>query len=327
MDHNRTSEIAAAVVDLLRAAGRAEWFDEVLDPPGADPTAGEVDVDWTRLGTLVDEAAVSESLREKITTLRERFERPYPSLLRVRFDPAATFDFAPGQYVTVRYQDVPRPYSIVSLPSADFVEICVRRVPGGRLTSELATDLSVGEEVVLQGPYGEFVLESPSTRDPVFLATGTGVAPIKSMIEYVFREGRDVVDGERRDVWLFLGSSWEDDLPYRERFRQLEADRGNFHFVPTLSRESYLTDWEGETAYVQNTFLKYLATEAVAAANLPERMRAYLGRGPTEDVDARIDPRNVAVYSVGIGAMVHRLMDVVRAVGVPPAHAHAESYG
>lgn len=52
-------------------------------------------------------------------------------------------EFSPGQYVTVRYEDVPRPYSISNPPTEAEIEICVRRVPGGRLTSELAVDLSL----------------------------------------------------------------------------------------------------------------------------------------------------------------------------------------
>lgn len=243
------------------------------------------------------------------------------------FAPDTPVDFSSGQYVTVRYQDVPRPYSISSSPTEEEIEICVRRVPGGRLTSKLAVDLSTGDEVVLRGPYGDLLLEPPSDRDMVFLATGTGVAPIKSMIEYTFAEDRDIVDGEKRDVWLFLGTGWRDDLPYRDRFREFDADRENFHFVPTLSRESLLTDWDGETAYVQYTFCKYLEDQVNESVVLPDRLSTYVDRESKGDVDARIEPAAIEVYTVGIGAMVKRLVDVVGLVGVDESHVHAESYG
>jgi len=61
----------------------------------------------------------------------------------------------------------------------------------------------------------------------VFLATGTGVAPFKSMIDYVFGTGRDEYGGVERDVWPFLGAAWRDDLPYREAFRGLVRTHEN----------------------------------------------------------------------------------------------------
>lgn len=101
--------------------------------------------------------------------------------------------------------------------------------------------LAVGDHLSIRGPFGgEFVLQEPSTRDLVFLATGTGVAPLKSMIDYCFEEGLDEYRGTRRDVWLFLGASWVDDLPNYDAFRELSTARDNFHFVPTASRESFL---------------------------------------------------------------------------------------
>lgn len=325
MDHNRVSEVQAAVIDLLESYEKDNWLDQVIIHRDTEKT--EPDIDWNRLQTLIKSDPSSGSLAETITTLRDRYERPYPSLFRIRFAPDTSVEFSPGQYVTVRYQEVPRPYSISNPPTEAGIEICVRRVPGGRLTSELAVDLSTGDEVVLRGPYGDLLLEPPSPRDMVFLATGTGVAPIKSMIEYTFAEDRDIVDGDRREVWLFLGTGWRDDLPYRDRFRELAADHDNFHFVPTLSRESALTDWAGETAYVQYTFCKYLENQVKESATLPERVSSYVDREPNTDVDARIDPAGAEVYTVGVGAMVRRLLDVIGLVGVNESHVHAESYG
>lgn len=325
MDHNRVTEVQATVVDLLERSGKDEWLEQVVVHRATEETAPEID--WDRLRALVEADPPNRSLAKRIATLRERYERPFPSLFRVRFEPDTAVEFSPGQYVTVRYEDVPRPYSIASPPTEAGIEICVRRVPGGRLTSELAVDLSVGDEVVLRGPYGDLLLEPPSPRDMVFLATGTGVAPIKSMVEYTFAADRDVVDGERREVWLFLGTGWRDDLPYRDRFRELAADRDNFHFIPTLSRESALTDWPGETAYVQNTFCKYLTDHVEESAPLPDHLSVYVDREPNTDVDERIEPTRAEVYTVGIGAMVRRLVEVVGLVGVDESHIHAESYG
>lgn len=315
-DHNRREEVLEALADIRR--------DHAPQVPSA---AVDDDVDWAALLGGLGTDTVAESVRDRIETLRERFERPYPSLVRIRFDVDEAFDFVPGEYVTVSYEEVPRVYSIASSPNREYMEICVRRVPDGRLSSQLCSTCEPGDELVVRGPHGgDFVLRPVSDRDLVFLATGTGAAPFKSMIEYTFEEGRDEHDGRERDVWLILGASWEDDLPYRDRFRELDARHENFHFVPTLSREHYLSAWGGEREYVQHTFLKYVE-EGALDTDVPDEQAEYLRDPPATDVDARIDPTNIEVYACGLNAMVSQLAETARAVGVPADLIRTEGYG
>lgn len=329
LDHNRVSEVLSAAAILLSEDPSVS--NSVVDDRDGHPESGwleqfEIDtngneLDWDALGDLLGD--IGDPIREKVEILLERYERAYPGLLRVRID--ADIDFSPGQYVTIRYEQVPRPYSIASSPDEEELELCVRRVPGGTLTTDLFEELSEGETVSIRGPNGDFLLEEPSDRDMVFLATGTGVAPLKSMIEYTFREGHDSHNGEQRDLWLFLGSSWEDDLPYREPFRTLDEQHDNFHFVPTLSRESYLSDWDGETAYVQYALMKYI--DDVSDTDLDENVADYLGEEPAYDIDARLDPDSMEVYACGINAMVFPLVSTVHDLGVPEQHINSEGYG
>ncbi|MFB6280668.1 MAG: FAD-binding oxidoreductase [Haloferacaceae archaeon] len=263
----------------------------------------------------------------RLVALQERFIRPYPSLIRVTVETDEPVEFVAGQYVSVRYRGTTRPYSVASSPTRDDLEFCIRRVPGGELTSDLAETLSEGDVVTLRGPYGDFVMEPPSKRDLVFLATGTGVAPFRSMIDYCFETGRNVHRGDPRDVWLFLGCAWEDDLPYRERFRALAAEHDRFHFVPTLSREEYLTDWDGETAYVQHALVKYVDPDALADVDLPRAFERYRGEPPAVRTDARIDPGSAEVYACGINAMVYALVAAVERLGVPERHTQFEGFG
>ncbi|WP_458206459.1 ferredoxin--NADP reductase [Haladaptatus sp. NG-SE-30] len=315
LGHNRTEEVVERVAELLETHGREGWIEQVERPRAND-------IDWDELASLLEsEDRGHEQLTTMLSTLKARHERAFPTLLRVHIDDDE-FDFAPGQYVTVRYEDTPRPYSIASTPNEETMEICVRRVPHGRLTSKLFEDLAEGDEVTVRGPNGDFVLEEPSRRDMAFLATGTGVAPLRSMIRYTFEEGRDEHDGDRRDVWLFLGATWKDDLPYREEFEELAEQHDNFHFVPTCSREEYLTDWEGETDYVQQTLVKYLAEDADCPDELAQ------STGPTAyDIDARIDPADLEVYACGVNAMVSRLTGTAQLLGVPDEHVQYEGYG
>ena len=318
MDRNRTERVLDAIREHLEDIDHAEWLTQIHD--GSD-------YDWERLWERLDTAVASDSRISEIRDLAARFERPYPSLLQLRVEPKTDVDFAPGQYVTLRARNTPRPYSLANSPTEDQLEFAIRRVPGGRLTSDLFVDVREGEEVVVRGPNGEMVLTSPSPRDVVFLSTGTGVAPFKSMIDYLFEQGWDEYRGTERQIWLFQGSAWEDDVPYRREFRQLARVQDNFHFVPTLTRESMLTDWQGETDYVQYVFLKHFADGTLDGVDLPSRLRPYRDATPESGVEARIDPTTIDLYACGITAMVQMLVRVAGTAGVPESRMQYEGFG
>jgi len=314
MDRDRSEEVYEAVDHWFEEAGIADRYESVT-------TAA----DW---GDLVRElrAAGFHEFARRCAALRERYERPWPMLTRIELEPDEPFEYLAGQYVGLRYRGNSRAYSLASSPTDDTIEICVRRVPDGRLSPKLCGDLCVGDEVTVRGPRGELVLDQPSGRDLVFLATGTGVAPFKGMVEYLFESGEDAFRGTERDVWVFLGAAWEDDLPYREDFRAYAREHENFHFVPCLSRESYLSEWDGERDYVQHALLKHVDETAVTDP-LGERLERWLGREPESGVAARIDPGNVEVFACGLNAMVHSLVAAARAVGVPESRIEGEGFG
>lgn len=318
MDRNRNDEVLSAVRDQIAAVGERSWLSDV--------DAGST-YRWAALFERLRAAGASSARLDRVRTLADRFDRPYPSLLRLRVKADVDIDFAPGQYVTLRVGDTPRAYSLANSPTEDELEFCIKLVPGGRLTSDLFEHVDVGDRVVVRGPNGHMVLDPPSSRDMVFLATGTGVAPFKSMIDYTFETGRDAVDGEPRDIWLFLGCGWEDDLPHREHFRRLDAEHDHFHFVPTLTREPLLTDWDGETDYVQSVFVAHVSEDALAGARLPEALADARERAPKSGVDARIDPSNAELYACGISAMVATLVRAARSVGVPVSEMQYEGFG
>jgi CDP-4-dehydro-6-deoxyglucose reductase len=317
MDHNRVDALHAAIRNQLAPSDNEQLLDDALETH-----------DWDEFRKAVhDEQSLGTETIADIETLVDRIGRPYPSLLRVRVALDEEFDFAPGQYATLRAYDTPRPYSIANSPNDDEIEFCLRRVPGGHLTSDVFEDLEEGDEVTIRGPNGEMVLDSPTERDMVFLATGTGVAPFKSMIDYIFEEGRDEVNGRQRHIWLFLGCAWEDDLPYGEEFRAYDEKYEHFHFVPTLTREQLLTEWDGETNYVQQVFLSYLQDEALDGVELSERLEPYRDSEPARDIEARIDPTNVELFACGVTAMVSVLVSAARAVGVPDEQMQYEGFG
>lgn len=310
MDRDRSGEVREAVDHWFAEAGLADRYESVDDYDDWDALVAELRDDG------------HHRFARRCKALLERYERPWPMLSRIEFEPDERFDYLAGQYVGLRYRGHSRAYSLSSSPTRETVEICVRRVPGGRLSPELVADLQVGDEVTMRGPRGDLVLGEPSERDLVFLATGTGVAPLKGMVDYAFETGL----ADERDVWLFLGAAWADDLPYDGAFRRYAAQRDDFHYVPCLSRESYLTDWTGETDYVQHAFAKHVDPKTVTDG-LDRRLERWVGRDPDSGVTARIDPGNAEVYACGINAMVHSLVDAARSVGVPENCIDCEGFG
>jgi CDP-4-dehydro-6-deoxyglucose reductase len=317
LDQSRNGEVRAAVRQQIEAAG--------VDCLLADFRSGS-DVDWEGLYETMYEEGAPRRRIEAVRDLADRFERPYPSLLRLRVDPDTELDFEPGQYVTLRSGDTPRAYSLANSPAEHELEFCIRRVPGGRLTSELFVHVEEGDDVVVRGPYGEMGLSNPSKRDVAFLATGTGVAPFRSMIQHLFETGQDTYRGTQRDVWLFLGCAWGDDLPYREWFESLDEEHEHFHFVPTLTREPLLSEWTGEVDYVQRVFAKYIDAEAVDLSAVPQSMERFVAAKPI-DGRAQIDPAHLDLYACGINAMVDTLVRTARSVGVPETHMDYEGFG
>jgi ferredoxin-NADP reductase len=160
------------------------------------------------------------------------------------------FGFVPGQWLSVKAktpdgEEITRAYSIASPPSENgHVAFCLNRVPDGFMSNYLC-NLEDGTKISFQGPFGDFILRPP-LRDTVFIATGTGIAPFRSMLHWLLAES-DRHQG--RQLWLLFGARHEQDIYYREEFEHLAAEHADFRFLPTLSRAG--SEWKGLRGYVQ----------------------------------------------------------------------------
>jgi len=178
---------------------------------------------------------------------------PTTKMFRLRLPPDKTLPFKAGQFVMVH---VPKDgklsskaYSICSSPSEQgFIELCLNRVSGGHFSNFLC-DLKGGEILPIKGPYGKFLLNEAPAEDQIFVATGTGVAPIRSMVKHLFDKKTLL------PVWLILGVRFESPLLYEAEFREMATAHPNFRFLPTVSRPK---NWTGEVGHVQNTIKKYI---------------------------------------------------------------------
>src|ERR1700744_4038089 len=162
-----------------------------------------------------------------------------------------SFDFQPGQFVSAvgvhsagKHQT--RAYSIASAPRGNQFDVCVNRVEGG-FFSNLLRDLEVAQGLEFHGPQGLFMLRAPLT-DSIFIATGTGIAPVRGFVEHLFPEdGEDRSQG--RKIWLVYGTRYETELYYEDYFERVAASRPNFFYHKTLSRPQ--ESWPGARGYVQ----------------------------------------------------------------------------
>jgi ferredoxin-NADP reductase len=161
----------------------------------------------------------------------------------------ARFGFVPGQWLSLRAnkpdgEEITRAYSIASPPDGNRFALCLNRVQDGFMSNFLY-DLEEGTEIACQGPFGDFILRPP-LRDTLFIATGTGIAPFRSMLHWLLA---DPSRHEGLQLWLLFGSRYEKDIYYHDEFLRLAAAHANFHYLPTLSRGG--PEWNGLRGYVQ----------------------------------------------------------------------------
>ncbi len=117
--------------------------------------------------------------------------------------------------------------------------------------SNFLCEMKEGSEITCQGPFGDFTLRPPM-RDTIFIATGTGIAPLRSMLHWLFGSdaGKDAQSRHQgKQFWLVFGNRTEKDIYYHDEFLHLAQEHANFHYLPTLSRGG--SEWQGLRGYVQ----------------------------------------------------------------------------
>jgi ferredoxin-NADP reductase len=150
-----------------------------------------------------------------------------------------SFDFLPGQFMTM---DLPvgekrlhrwKSYSIANAPEGtNVLEFCIVRLEDGMGTKYLFDEAKVGTILKCKGPDGGFVLPEDLSKELVFICTGTGVAPFRSMIQYIVKNNLTF-----KGIHLVFGTRKEEDILYRKEFEDIAEKHPNFHYSIALSRE------------------------------------------------------------------------------------------
>ncbi len=172
------------------------------------------------------------------------------------------FDFKPGQFVTL---DLPihekvnkrwRSYSIASWPNgSNEIELVIVLLEGGAGTTYLFNEIGIGSELTFRGPQGVFTLPDKIEKDLFFICTGTGIAPFRSMLNYIAEH-----NVPHKNLYLIFGCRKKCNLLYYDELKGLESQIENFYYIPTLSRE----EWEGRKGYVHSIYEEFASEKQPA---------------------------------------------------------------
>ena len=183
-------------------------------------------------------------------------EKVSHDVMRVRLQlPAAdTFRYHAGQYIEFILRDgARRAYSMANAPhtqeGAPGVELHIRHMPGGRFTDHVFATMVEKEILRVEGPFGSFFLREDSDKPIVLLASGTGFAPVKALIEHMRHKGVS------RPATLYWGGRRPPDLYMDAWVREQTAALPSLRYVPVVSDALPEDAWTGRTGFVHQAVL------------------------------------------------------------------------
>lgn len=183
------------------------------------------------------------------------------------------FQFTAGQFISTVAKSgektITRAYSIASGPYGNKrFDLCLNRVENGFFSNYLC-DMKAGDTVQFHGPHGHFVLRNP-LRDCIMIATGTGIAPMRGFIEWLFPKG-GAPRHRGKQIYLIYGTRLPTELYYSDFFSAVAAKNPDFHYITTLSRAE--ESWTGKRGYVQDRVKEILEARP---GNGKDDMDAYI---------------------------------------------------
>ncbi|MBI4925115.1 MAG: FAD-dependent oxidoreductase [Bdellovibrio sp.] len=215
-----------------------------------------------------------------------------PTVFELSFEVTKPFDFKGGQFISVvipkagpQGRDLRRAYSIASHAEKRPIELCVKRVEHGPGTAYMS-ELHPGENFSIYAPYGDFIYKPKHNKRVCFVATGTGVAPFRSMVF-----SKSFIEQPPISTFCLFGIRDESEIIYKEDFQ----NKSDIKWIPALSRPS--STWTGfkgrVTDYLRAFGSSWLETE---------------------------------YYLCGNGAMIQEVKEILKNNGVTKESMHQEIY-
>lgn len=212
------------------------------------------------------------------------------------FKTNSDFSYKAGQFVSVKVPtaqgQIFRSYSISSKPTPGYFELCVKVVENGLASNFLANSKEEGE-IEFLGPIGNFGFQNQQEQTALFIGTGTGVAPLKSIIE------DELSKGNQRKMHLLFGIRHIKDIFYEEFFEKLSKEYQNFTFDLTLSRPE---------------------DESWAKSG------GKIGRVTDLLKTLKLDPKNTTAYICGLKDMVEETTKILQQKGLLPEAINFERF-
>jgi len=214
-----------------------------------------------------------------------------PDVLRVklRLPPTASFSFIPGQYIDIiGTNGIRRSYSLANASFTDkLLELHIRAVSGGKMSEYWFNHAKSNDLLRLNGPLGTFFIRECAETDVYFLATGTGIAPVKSMLESLMHVPEDK---QPRSITVLWGGRKPEDF-----YIDLATIPGKHRYIPVISRPN--EHWTGATGYIQDVLLS-----------------------------AAPDLSKAAVYACGSDNMIHDAKKLLSNAGLPTARIYSDAF-
>lgn len=186
------------------------------------------------------------------TVFRNQLVAPDVSILHLRFQTGVRARFAAGQYLEIILPDGQRrSFSMANSPHEnDGVQLHIRHMPGGGFTSSVVPNLVKGDVLQIELPHGDFYLREESDRPLLFIAGGTGFAPVKSIIDHIIKRGIE------RPINLFWGSRSPDGLYAPEVVKKWLKLRPSMRYEPVISGPIDAAEWSGRLGRVDQAVLE-----------------------------------------------------------------------
>jgi naphthalene 1,2-dioxygenase ferredoxin reductase component len=250
-------------------------------------------VPWSdcEISLIDDDDAVVHASRQLECEIADIIQATHDiRIIRIKILAGGPYNFSAGQYASVTFKDLPpRDYSMANMPDSDVLEFHIRLVPGGAVTPFVQSTLKVGDQVRVQGPYGTAYFRENHKGPIIAAAGGSGLAPIKSILETAFASNAG------QPIAFYFGVRDERDVYMAEKFEELANTFENFSFIPVLSEPKSTT--ERHTGFL-----------ADAIAN------------DFQDLDG------FKAYLAGPPIMVETTVEKLKSLGIQRSDCHADAF-
>jgi CDP-4-dehydro-6-deoxyglucose reductase, E3 len=171
--------------------------------------------------------------------------------LHLQLPSSERLQFLAGQYIEFILKDGKRrAFSIANAPhDSEFLQLHIRVIPGGAFSEYVANEMQEKAILRLEAPFGNFFLRENSDKPIIFVAGGTGFAPVKGIIEHMLH------NNIKREIILYRGARQLQDLYMHELSQKWAEFAPNIQYIPVLSEPAESDNWQGRTGLVHEAVL------------------------------------------------------------------------